>query len=240
MKTEFRNRAFLPIVMPLGVLLGIVALVVSFALILLYNTHEAALVIAVVAAAGILTAISLAASKDELSGAQKAAVVLAGALPVAVGVVFSLLSVNGAVDASELNINREPPLAVPEDAVIAADNSNEFCLPQEDGSCQATRDWQVGAQEDSFLFEFLNNEAGTPHNVAIFTLSDDSVTGDSVEPGMGEEELFTGDVFPGVDSRVYDVEEGLEQGVYFFQCSVHPTTMIGVMTVAEGGEAAEG
>ena len=242
MKTEFRNRAFLPIVMPLGIILGIAALVLSFAFILLYNTKQAALIIALVAAAGILTAISLAASKDELDGPQKAAVFGAGVLPIVAGLIFSILSVNGAVPAEALNINRVPPLSVPEDAIIAAENEQEFCLPTDDGACEPTQEWSVGAQEASFLFEFQNLQQSVAHNVAIFSLADQDVTLDDLEPGLGEEELFQGDIFPGVAERVYDVEEGLEPGTYFFHCTVHAGDMIGLMTVTEGegGEGGEG
>jgi plastocyanin len=58
-----------------------------------------------------------------------------------------------------------------------------------------------------FKIEFANNDAGTPHNVAIKDSS-------GAEPFMGE-------VFNGVETRTYDVP-ALAPGEYTFVCSVHP------------------
>jgi plastocyanin len=69
---------------------------------------------------------------------------------------------------------------------------------------------------ESFRIEFTNNDAGTPHNVAIHR---DSATG---------EEVFKGDIFPGVETRTYDVP-ALDAGTYAFICTVHPT-MVGTLT----------
>jgi plastocyanin len=70
--------------------------------------------------------------------------------------------------------------------------------------------------DDAFQIEFTNNDAGTPHNVAIHR---DSATG---------EELFRGEIFPGVETRTYDVP-ALEAGSYAFICTVHPA-MVGTLT----------
>lgn len=238
MKTEFRNRAFLPVVMPLAIILVVAAVVALFAFILLYNTHEAALVIAVVAAAGILIAVALAASQDELDGPKKAAVFAAGALPVVAGGVFSIVAVTGGVDASLLNINREPHLQVPPDAVIAAQNITSFCLPTEGGGCEDTREWTVSLQEATGLFSIFQfqNLDSNPHNVALFTLADEDVAPGDLGADSGDENLFTGDVITGPAAEiVYEPDPGLEAGKYFFQCSVHPQDMVGVLTVTEGG-----
>lgn len=236
MKTEFRNRAFLPVVMPLGIILGVVAVVALFALILLYNTHEAALVIAAVAAAGILVAVSLAASQDELSGGKKAAVFAAGVLPILAGGAFSIISLAGGVDESLLNINREPELQVPDDAVIAATSVEAFCLPTEDGGCEDTREWSVSTQEESLfsIFLFDNRQSGVPHNVALFTLADPDIAPADLGADSGDEELFIGDVITGPAEIVYENEPGIEPGEYFFQCTVHPQDMVGILTVTEG------
>jgi plastocyanin len=69
---------------------------------------------------------------------------------------------------------------------------------------------------EPFQIEFTNNDAGTPHNVAIHR---DSATG---------EEVFKGDIFPGVETRTYDVP-ALDAGTYAFVCTVHPT-MVGTLT----------
>ena len=69
---------------------------------------------------------------------------------------------------------------------------------------------------EPFKIDFANNDAGTPHNVAIHL---DSATG---------EEIFKGEIFNGVETRTYDVP-ALDAGAYAFICTVHPT-MVGTMT----------
>jgi plastocyanin len=70
---------------------------------------------------------------------------------------------------------------------------------------------------------FQNNDAGTPHNIGIYT--DESAS----------KELFKGEIVTGVDSIVYDIPK-LAEGSYFFRCDIH-TTMNGTVTVtaAPGG-----
>jgi plastocyanin len=69
---------------------------------------------------------------------------------------------------------------------------------------------------EPFQIEFANNDAGTPHNVAIHR---DTATG---------EEVFRGEIFPGVATKTYDVP-ALDAGAYAFVCTVHPT-MVGTLT----------
>jgi plastocyanin len=68
-----------------------------------------------------------------------------------------------------------------------------------------------------FQVSFENKDAGVPHNVSLHL-------GD-----VNGAELFKGEVFPGVATRVYDVPK-LDAGSYAFVCTVHPT-MIGTLTV---------
>jgi len=69
---------------------------------------------------------------------------------------------------------------------------------------------------EPFQIEFTNQDAGTPHNVAIHK---DVPTG---------EEVFKGDIFNGVETRTYEVQ-ALDAGTYAFVCTVHPT-MVGTLT----------
>lgn len=69
---------------------------------------------------------------------------------------------------------------------------------------------------EPFQIEFANNDAGTPHNVAIHR-------GDA-----SGEEVFKGEIFNGVETMTYDVP-ALDAGAYAFICTVHPT-MVGTMT----------
>jgi len=68
-----------------------------------------------------------------------------------------------------------------------------------------------------FTIHFQNNDPGTPHNVAIH---EGSATGN---------EVFKGEIFPGVASKDYQVP-ALKAGQYAFACSVHPN-MTGTLTV---------
>ena len=68
-----------------------------------------------------------------------------------------------------------------------------------------------------FQVQFENKDAGTPHNVALHL-------GD-----VNGAELFKGEVFNGVATRVYNVP-ALDAGAYAFVCTVHPT-MVGTLNV---------
>jgi plastocyanin len=69
---------------------------------------------------------------------------------------------------------------------------------------------------------FDNEDAGVPHNIAIY--NDDSLS----------ETLFQGEQFPGIDIREYEIP-ALEPGTYYFHCDVH-TTMNGTVVVGGPGE----
>ena len=58
-----------------------------------------------------------------------------------------------------------------------------------------------------FKLRFLNKDAGVPHNVEI--------------RDAGGATLYLGEIFPGVDERIYDVP-ALAPGSYPFVCTVHP------------------
>ncbi|MBW3619233.1 MAG: cupredoxin domain-containing protein [Actinobacteria bacterium] len=211
MKTEFRNRAFLPVVLPVAILLLIGLLVGGFALILLYTTHEVALVLATVAAAGILLAISLAASQERLDGGRRAAVILAGATPILIGGFVAVAQPAGITD-DLLNINRQPHIVLPElNVTIAAENSNQF-----------TANEMVLPANEEVGVVFENNEAGTPHNWSLY-VSDAAV--ESIVVG----EVVTG---PAVDEIIFTSPE---PGEYYFQCDVHPN-MNGQLVTDDGAE----
>jgi plastocyanin len=68
---------------------------------------------------------------------------------------------------------------------------------------------------------FNNEDAGVPHNLAIYT--DESAT----------DALFKGDIVTGIDSTTYQIPP-LQTGSYYFHCDVHPD-MNGTVTVQPGG-----
>jgi plastocyanin len=75
---------------------------------------------------------------------------------------------------------------------------------------------------EKVVIRFVNNDAGTQHNIAVFPSSDQL-----------SDPLFQGDLVTGPDTTDYEVGP-FEPGEYFFHCDVHPT-MSGVFRVAAGG-----
>jgi plastocyanin len=71
---------------------------------------------------------------------------------------------------------------------------------------------------------FDNRDAGTPHNVAIFT--DESA----------KTVVFRGALVTGPKTTTYSFTSPAKPGTYYFHCDVHPTQMNGTVTVTAGGE----
>jgi plastocyanin len=74
--------------------------------------------------------------------------------------------------------------------------------------------WTAPA-DTPFTIAFTNSDAGVPHNIALIDSSG--------------AEAWRGDIFNGVETRVYEVP-ALPAGVYTFICSVHPN-MTGTATL---------
>lgn len=69
-----------------------------------------------------------------------------------------------------------------------------------------------------FQIAFDNEDAGIPHDIAIY------------QPGTNGQQLFRGAIVTGVTQTTYDIP-ALPPGTYTFRCIVHPTTMVGTLTV---------
>jgi hypothetical protein len=229
---DFRTRVFQPIVLPLLVLLAMAAFIGLVAVTLLYNTHEGALMLAAVAASAILFTVALAASQDRLDTGRRIAVGFAAVVPFAVGGLIAL-GVIGDIDDMDRNVNAQPLLVIPEDApVIAAENSADFCLP-DNGGCETVDLWEVtpSAETDNLSFVFENREAGIPHNVVITELE-----GTVDDPAPVGEEFAESELINGVEVDYYESDTltwgDLPEQWYFF-CRVHPN-MNGVGEVVTG------
>lgn len=224
----------MPIVLPVVVLGSIAAFVGSVAMILLYNTYTGALMLAAVAAAGILFVASLAAANDKLGGPRRSVALFAAALPLLVSGAFAA-GIVGDIDDADRMINVLPLISIPADApVLAAENSAEFCILEEDESCTPTTTWSVipSEIEPNLSFVFENLEVGVPHNIVITDLEG---TPDAPQAGgetyaasvliSGREtDYFVSDTFTWAD---------LPEQWYFF-CAIHPN-MRGVGQVVQEG-----
>ncbi|HEX9889032.1 MAG TPA: plastocyanin/azurin family copper-binding protein [Nitriliruptorales bacterium] len=212
MKTETRERLFLPLMVPLGVLAVIVVLVGGFAAILLWNTREGAVALALAGAGGILFSISMLSSRDDLGTPRKAVAIVAGLMPLLVGAGLALAD-GGVGDPAALNINRQPHEVIPEDApVIVTRNAVDF----------ETQEVTMAAEAEVVLV-FDNQDPGVAHNVWIVGL-------DGGEPDTADES-FRGDIFAGVEKRAYRFTSPAA-GTYAFLCTVHPN-MEGAITFSE-------
>lgn len=218
------------LLVPLAVLGVMAAFIGIIATLLLFNTKTGSLVLAALAAGGVLFSVSLLASKDRLEPSQRFVAVGAGILPLVVGGLIAGGLIGG-IDPADQMRNVQPLEVVPEDApIIAAENSNEFCLPDEAGGCEPTETWEfVPTQEsDNIAFFFDNLEVGVLHNVVLTELEGSA---DAPEPG---EELVASSVITGPDSEYFDSEVPLEElpEEFYFFCAIHPATMVGVGTLA--------
>lgn len=74
----------------------------------------------------------------------------------------------------------------------------------------------------AFTIVFNNQDASTPHNVAVFSADPTSHPGAQV--------LFRGGLVTGVASTTYQVP-AIPAGNYFFHCDVHPAIMTGTFVV---------
>jgi plastocyanin len=82
----------------------------------------------------------------------------------------------------------------------------------------------ISAPADTpFTIHFVNQDAGIPHDVQIYEGTDASGT-----PvfSAGDDGMITGP-----DETTYEVP-ALPAGTYTFTCMMHPTTMVGTLTVA--------
>ncbi len=207
-----RQSLLLPILIPTGALALIALVLAGFSRVLLAVSHNAATVVALVAAAGIVGVAAWVASRKRVTGATLFSMVAAmtGIAMVAGGL---------AVVAAPLQEEQEEEpgvvvaLAAPEGAAASGFSTDALSVPS----------------DEPFTIGFDNADPAIQHNVVIFD-----------GPDAESPSLFSGAVLTGPDEAAYAVEP-LAEGEYFFNCEIHPTTMTGTMTAAPGGgEGGEG
>jgi hypothetical protein len=230
---DFRSRILLPVLLPVLIVVVMAAFIGMVAALFLFNTKTGALALAAVAAGGILFAVSLATSRDRLDTRGRIVLTIAAALPFLLGGGIATGLIGDVPDEARM-INVLPLLQIPEDApVMAAENSLEFCLIADDGTCVPTRTWDVvpSVASENLSFVFRNLEPQIPHNVVITVLEG------TVDAPMAGEVLAESTLISGI-SDDYFVAEALTwddlPDVWYFFCRVH-ANMNGVGTVVAAG-----
>src|SRR5918994_1723524 len=208
MRPDLRDRVVLPILLPLGIVLFLVALLWGFSRLLLGVTATAATVTATVVALGILVISAVAANRHTIRSSTIGA---------AFGATVGLAMLTGGIAL----------------AVVGSGESEE---PGGNGGHGTTL--QLAAQNIAFEPTKLSAPADTPftiefdnrdsaqHNVQIYDNPDHSGT-----------PVFEGEIITGPATVAYRVDP-LAEGTYFFLCVVHPqmTGEIEVAPGAPGGE----
>jgi cytochrome c oxidase subunit 2 len=108
------------------------------------------------------------------------------------------------------------PAPSPSSSGDAAAGATRIDLAAKDIAFQQTT--LTAPADKPFTIQFQNDDAGVPHNVVIHA-------GTSIT----DPPLFDGEVFSGVDSRLYPIP-ALKAGTYLYSCKVHPN-MTGILTV---------
>jgi cytochrome c oxidase subunit 2 len=127
---------------------------------------------------------------------------------------FTVKALSPADYAAWLAVQVEKANQTPPPAPSAQPGQVELDLTAKDVAYdKATLD--AATADKPFTIKFQNNDPGTGHNVAIKDASG--------------QEVFKGEIFNGVDSRVYPIP-ALKAGTYTYVCSVH-ANMTGTLTV---------
>lgn len=206
MKSEFRQRAFLPLMIPLAVL-GTIAVVVGlFAAILLYLPQDIGNIVGITAAAGILLAGFLATSQDSLDPLKKVGVAIAVAIPVVFG---AGTAISGICDTADCPANFKEIIRFPAWAPTivssqpAAFDNETVTLP-------------VAPPEDATeLAIVFDNQSGIPHNLVVTTGQERTA-----DPAVNEAgDAAATATFSGGQEGVFFLPP--EAGEYLFFCSIH-------------------
>lgn len=207
--SELRTRVLEPVMLPLGALMFAGVFAVSLSRILLAVPEAGAVVIALMVAAEILGIAALLAARARLKPVQRAVLVVAGLALIAGGALGASLGVrdvagHGARSDGETLLPPAPTPGPPTSAEITAEgiafNSASLVL-------------QAGIP---VTIDFDNQDAGIPHNVAVYT--DKTAT----------TKIFAEPPFAGPRRMTYSFTAP-QAGTYYFRCDAHPT-MEGTIT----------
>jgi plastocyanin len=182
---EVRFRLPLPVILPIGSLLVIALIAIAFSQILLNVPKEVATVIALATAANLLVALSVIATRPQMSRARILEVLAVMLYPLIIGAGLAIVGVGEGTSDGE-----QAGAGAPSGLVVTAANvqfdTDEIALP---------------ADEEATIT--LNNEDSADHNIAIY--EDDSA----------EQDLFKGAIVGAGDSTDYEVPGIPEGQYYF-------------------------
>lgn len=201
---EVRFRVPLPLIIPLVALAVIALFAISFSRVFLAVEPEAAVIIATATALNLLGAAAFTALRPRVSSTSYMELLAIVAYPLLIGVVIASVGIGeGAAHGGEQDHGAPAP-------VENGDGGGLEIVAQNIAFDKDALEFPAG--EETTL-TFVNNDAGTDHNVAIYENQEDAL---AFSNG-----LFVGEVFAGVETMDYAVPT-LEAGDYYFQCDVHP------------------
>lgn len=203
MMAGVRLRIPLIFVIPVVSLLVIAAVAVGMSQVLLNLPKEGATIVALALAINILGAAAVVALRRRTDAATMGELLVVVTYPVVIGVVLAIIGF-GEADHTAAEKHGQKAAGGGADSISAASvafDTDELTLP---------------AGEERAL-EFANEDS-VEHNFSIYT--DDSA----------EEELFKGQIIGSGTTTTYDIPP-LDKGDYFFRCDLHPTAMVGTVTV---------
>lgn len=225
MNRDTRDRAILPIAIPIAAIIGIVFFVFFFSRILLAVDPIFATLIALGLSLNIITASALVAALPRLRTAILVGALAFGAVLLGgAGVLAMVVS-----PAARLETGREGPGEGGEHGPIPGGtcepSGTKLTIVAPPGALTGGFDKKCLAVPAAkpFTIEFDNEDQGLIHNVNIYT-----------DPSASESLLHppSEGAITGPDEITYEGEPIDEPGRYFFRCDFHPTVMIGAFVVA--------
>lgn len=203
--SEFRKRILEPLSIAVAAVAFIGGLVWGLSRFLLVTDKDSAVALAFVVSFGILVVAAFMAN-GRFGTPHKVALVVLG-LGIAAG---------GNIAVAMIGIREFHGHVKPADLVLVAK-----------GLAWDRKDIVLPAAPKELNVEVDNQDAGTPHNFALY------------RDEQFAQAVFKGPVFPGVAARA-NLFENPGPGKYYFQCDVHPGSMRGTATVAAGSSGGSG
>lgn len=210
MKRTTRDRLVLPIALPVGILVIIVAALWGFSRILLAISHDAATATALLVALAIVVAAAVVAGRQYVRLSSLAGMVgaVTGVAMLAGGVAIASLGAGGEGGGE----GGGPAEAIRVVAINLAFQQTALTVPA----------------GEPFQIVLDNQDPGVQHNIEVFPGEDFSAT-----------PLFSGELITGPSKITYEVP-ALDPGTYAFNCLVHPTMTGTIEAVEGGGAGGDG